>query len=276
MRTLHAPSRLPPVPLLVRVRRWWRAQSPLRREWLAQMAPLASVLLFLAAIVAAFSYLRLEEIAREQEAVQRDVEYVQQRLRLRLLERQEQLMRVGRELATRELDADDFVARAESLLSSYPELQSLAWIDDRRRIRARVGPEGSERPAHPILWLGVEAGTNFQLVRELQQAIYVQGVTSNSTPAPLQLLIPLSERGHFSGLLLAEYSIDGLFRYGVPSEVTARFAVALVDAHGQVLAGSSVSTLTNARRMLPWSEPTVTHEVAVSPVGNGLLVRGQM
>ena len=240
------------------------------------MAPLASVLLFLAAIVAAFSYLRLEEIAREQEAVQRDVEYVQQRLRLRLLERQEQLMRVGRELATRELDADDFVARAESLLSSYPELQSLAWIDDRRRIRARVGPEGSERPAHPILWLGVEAGTNFQLVRELQQAIYVQGVTSNSTPAPLQLLIPLSERGHFSGLLLAEYSIDGLFRYGVPSEVTARFAVALVDAHGQVLAGSSVSTLTNARRMLPWSEPTVTHEVAVSPVGNGLLVRGQM
>ena len=60
------------------------------------LAPLAAVLLFLAAIVTAFGYLRLEEIDREQEAVKRDVEYTQQRLRLRLLERQEQLMRVGR------------------------------------------------------------------------------------------------------------------------------------------------------------------------------------
>ena len=49
------------------------------------LAPLAAVLLFLAAIVAAFAYLRLEEIEREHEAVRRDVEYTQQQLRLRLL-----------------------------------------------------------------------------------------------------------------------------------------------------------------------------------------------
>ena len=55
------------------------------------MAPLVSVVLFLAAILASFAYLRLEEIDREREAVKRDVEYTQQRLRL--LERQEQLMR---------------------------------------------------------------------------------------------------------------------------------------------------------------------------------------
>jgi hypothetical protein len=35
----------------------------------AMLAPLAAVLLFLAAIVSAFWYLRLEEIDREQEAV---------------------------------------------------------------------------------------------------------------------------------------------------------------------------------------------------------------
>ena len=63
------------------------------------LAPLAAVLLFLAAIVAAFGYLRLEEVEREQEAVKRDLEYAQQRLRLRLLERQEQLMRLARRVA---------------------------------------------------------------------------------------------------------------------------------------------------------------------------------
>ena len=62
------------------------------------LAPLAAVLLFLAAIVAAFGYLRLEEVEREQEAVKRDLEYAQQRLRLRLLERQEQLMRLARDI----------------------------------------------------------------------------------------------------------------------------------------------------------------------------------
>ena len=69
------------------------------------LAPLAAVVLFLAAIVSAFWYLRLEEMDREQEAVKRDVEYAQQRVRLRLLERQEQLMRIARDISNNEVDA---------------------------------------------------------------------------------------------------------------------------------------------------------------------------
>ena len=43
--------------------------------------------MFMAAIIASFWYLRTEEVDREQEALRRDVEYAQQRVRLRLLER---------------------------------------------------------------------------------------------------------------------------------------------------------------------------------------------
>ena len=68
-------------------RRWWRRQTPVLQDTVAMLAPLAAVMLFLAAIVSAFWYLRAEEIEREQESVKRDVEYAQQRLRLRLLER---------------------------------------------------------------------------------------------------------------------------------------------------------------------------------------------
>src|SRR6185369_6079906 len=60
-------------------RRWWRRQTPVHQDRFAMLAPLAAVLLFLAAIIAAFGYLRLEEMDREQEAVKRDVEYAQQR-----------------------------------------------------------------------------------------------------------------------------------------------------------------------------------------------------
>jgi hypothetical protein len=127
-------------PLLTRTaalwRRWWQRQSPQRQDRFAMLAPLAAVLLFLLAIATAFSYLRSEELDREQEAVRRDVEYAQQRLRLRLLERQEQLMRIARDVSNGEIDRPEFTSRSESLISQYPELQALTWIDEHRKVVA--------------------------------------------------------------------------------------------------------------------------------------------
>jgi sensor domain CHASE-containing protein len=117
-------------------RRWWRRQTPMLQDALAMLAPLAAVLLFLAAIVAAFWYLRAQEIERIQESVRRDVEYAQQRVRLRLLERQEQLMRLARDVSSHEIDAIEFTNRAESLASQSPELQAVTWIDDSGRVKA--------------------------------------------------------------------------------------------------------------------------------------------
>ncbi|MBP7607675.1 MAG: PAS domain-containing sensor histidine kinase, partial [Giesbergeria sp.] len=108
-------------------RTWWRSLSPMRQDRLAALAPLAAVLLFTAAIVAAFWYLRMEETERQQEALQRDVEYAQQRVRLRLLERQEQLMRVARDLSTQSLEGVQLGVRAEAMISQYPELQAITW-----------------------------------------------------------------------------------------------------------------------------------------------------
>ena len=86
--------------------RWWRRQSPARQDRFATLGPLVSVLLFLAAIISAFWYLRNEEIEREQEAVKRDTEIAQQQIRLRLIENQEQLVRIAREIATRTIDQE--------------------------------------------------------------------------------------------------------------------------------------------------------------------------
>jgi hypothetical protein len=117
-------------------RRWWKRQNPIRQDRFASLAPIASVLLFFSAIVFSFWYLRVEEIEREQEAVKRDVEYSQQRLRLRLLERQEQIMRLARDTSNKDVDIKEFVRRAESLVMKNPELQTVAWVDDKRKIVA--------------------------------------------------------------------------------------------------------------------------------------------
>lgn len=242
------------------------------------LAPLAAVLLFLAAIVAAFGYLHLEEGEREQEAVKRDVEYTQQRLRLRLLEGQEQIMRVARELSNRELDVRDFSHRAETIANQYPELQGMTWIDARQRIRASFSTASLSSSQLRAVGSTLESGeteNTFTLAKELQQAVYAQQMAANDVPSVLQLHIPLTERDRFSGVLLAEYSVDGLFRYGVPSEVSARYAVSLHDAQGGLLAGATIPARSRATSLLPWATRANAYEVPVSPVGNGLVIRGQ-
>jgi PAS domain S-box-containing protein len=264
--------------LVARFKNWWRRLTPQRQDRFSVLAPLAAVVLFLAAILAAFGYLRLEEIDREQEAVKRDVEYTQQRLRLRLLERQEQLMRIAREISNRELDAEDFQKRAEEMVNQYPELQGMAWIDGKKVIKASFNAASLSaiEPYPPKANLtNDETESAYKLAQELRQPLYFQHLAEADMPAMLHLHIPLSNRSRFSGVLLAEFSVDGLFRYGVPNEVSARYAISFHDAKGGLLAGSSLPARKRAANLLPWASPANAYEVPVSPVGNGLIIRGQ-
>jgi PAS domain S-box-containing protein len=242
------------------------------------LAPLAAVLLFLAAIVSAFWYLRLEEMDREQEAVRRDVEYAQQRMRLRLLERQEQLMRMARDINNKEVDADEFVGRAESMIAQYPEVLMLTWIDERRRVTASYAAPSLNitqvRNKGEVLRPG-ETEAMYSLARDLQQPVYSQPAAGPDSSGLLQLHVPLADQGKFGGVILGEYSIDGLLRYGVPAEISAKYAVALLDGKARVLAGTSVPPRNPATQLLPWAAQPNEYEVPVSPVGNGLIVRAQ-
>jgi hypothetical protein len=122
---------------------------------LATLAPLFSVLLFLAAIISAFWYLRNEEIERETESVKRDTEITQQQINLRLIQNQEQLMRMARELVTREVDQVAFAAlAADEFTRERPEIRHLNWIGARRNLKATLLPAAlpsrpSTGPASP-------------------------------------------------------------------------------------------------------------------------------
>jgi PAS domain S-box-containing protein len=261
-------------------RRWWQKLTPHRQDRLAMLAPLGAVLLFFAAIVATLGYLRLEEMEREQEAVQRDVEYTQQRLRLRLLERQEQLTRIAREISNRELDADEFRTRAESMVNQYPEIQGLAWIDDKRRFKVgtgstqvlqgtRIAVQGADVAQSSDVYYG------YSLTQSSNQPVFMQQPRVNEFPPPLQMFNPLNERGRVSGVLLTEFSVDALYRYGVPDDVSARYAVSLLDVNGALLAGIAIPDKKNVGKFLPWVSKANERSMPVSPVGSGLVVRAQ-
>ena len=266
------------LPSVGRAQRWWKRLTPHRQDRLAMLTPLAAVLLFFAAIVSALGYLRVEEIEREQQAVRRDVEYAQQRVRLRLLERQEQLMRMARELSNSELNAADFRTRAAAMLDQYPEMYGIAWIDEKRKVKVSLGStvlpgnqlyNSSENSLHRSK---LDSQDGFAIASETRQPLYLQRPRSDGYVPLLQLFLPLIERTRPGGAVLAEFSVDGLYRYGIPPEVSAQYAVSLVDSKGGVLAGTTIAT---HGRLNLWTQPANEYSMPVSPVGIGLMLRAQ-
>jgi hypothetical protein len=259
--------------------RWWRHQSPARQDRLVTLAPLVSVMLFLAAIISAFWYLRNEEIERETESVKRDTEIAQQQIRLHLLENQEQLMRMASELLRRETDTADFVFQATDFARERPSITQIAWLDASLKRKAghwatmfrMFEDPDSATAANAPPRAPNEAEQAFIRARELLQPVYSRAFVDSAGATVFQVHIPLIVRNTFAGTLFAEYSLEALLRYFVPPEVSRRHMLAIVDAGGQMLASTVMP--------MPGQELTprapIVYDVPLAPTVNGLVLRGQ-
>ena len=258
--------------------RWWRRQSLARQDRFATLGPLVSVLLFLAAIISAFWYLRNEEFEREQESVKRDTEIAQQQIRLRLIENQEQLVRIAREIGTRSIDADEFASQAESFARERPEITNVVWITASRQPktgRALPSYQAEQMTAGnsnslPVEGKNSEPEAAFSAARELRQPVYSRPFIDSYGNPVFQIHVPLLDRTAFAGTLIAEYSVEGLVRYFVPAEVSTRHAITMLDAQDKALA-STVTPMPGASTQ----RAALEHEVPIAPAGNGLVLRGQ-
>jgi len=68
----------------------------------------------------------------------------------------------------------------------------------------------------------------------------------------LQLHTPLTNsQGRFNGVIMAEYSAESLLRYGVPSEILAKYAVSLLDSEGNLIAGQAIPKRNSLWNFMP-------------------------
>ena len=269
-------------PIALAWRKWWGTQPPSRQDRFAFLAPLMAVLVFMVAITSVFWYLKYEEIDREQEIVRRDVEYAQQRVRLRLLDKQEELMRFSKDLSVQQLGTKGFITTAQKIIDETPELSSLTWLDIKRRVIISVSSANSN--ARFELYPGVVVNdpgvvSIFQLTKELKQPIYSKPITySKARPAPfsqLQLHLPILEKNLFEGVIVAEYSLEGILRFAIPAEISGQYIVSLRDDKNNVLAGQANKAKPRVTEVLPWLLKTNEYEVPVMPVGYSLSIHAQ-
>ena len=260
--------------------RWWRRQSAARQDRFATLGPLVSVMLFLAAIILAFWYLRNEEFEREQETVKRDTEIAQTQIRLHLIENQEQLVRIAREVVTRAIDHDQFVAQAATFTRERPEITNLVWVNAARALKASysatsfpadAGATSDDTPASlPIVGKNGPPEAAFKAARAQRQPVYSSAFEDAFGNAVFQVQVPLLERSGFAGVLIAEYSIDSLMRRQVPKEVSARHAITLLDEHGHVFS-STITPMPGTKA----ARPSIVYQLPLAPAANGLILRVQ-
>ncbi len=259
---------------------WWRRQPPARQDRLATLAPLFSVLLFLAAIISAFWYLRNEEIERETESVKRDTEITQQQINLRLIQNQELLIRLARELVTREVDQAAFAAMAADFARERPEVTHLNWLGARRNLKATHWPQlympeslaspTAPDPSLPQAGRDNEAELAFRAAWESRQPTYSRSFATDASSPVFQLYLPLIERNTFAGALVVQYSVDALLRNLVPPEVMRRHMITVVDDSHQVLASTVSEGPGQANRRAP-----IISEAPLGAPHVGLNLRGQ-
>ncbi len=260
--------------------RWWRRLPPSRQDRLATIGPLISVLLFLATITTTFWYLRNEEIGRETDSVQRDVEITQQQIALRLIENQEQLVRIAREVAQREIGRANFESQSESLVDDRWEITQLSWVDAQRRVRklerGSMNPldasEASAATSEQLLdpQANHPSSITFEQARQTRRPQYSAPFKDVAGRPVFQLHVPLIDRGAFAGALVAEYSVEALIWRLVPADVSRRHRITALGPDASPLASTNPPMPGRARETA-----SIVHDVPLTPALNGVALRGE-
>lgn len=258
--------------------RWWSRQSPSRQDRYVILGPLVSVLLFLTVISATFWFLRAEELLHEEEGVARAGEIAQQQVRLRLLDNQEQLIRLARELAIRDIGRGGFIEQGRTLTGDRPEITLMQWLSSTGQVRLSFDPNPMVGEAQPEATFELQgaarklAGPAVQAFLEAQARrlpAHSPHYVDDEGRTVIRLVVPLLALGEFSGAVAAEIDVEMLLRRSLAEDLTRRNTHSIIDMDGTVVTTTGATLVTGNPRV------GRVHEVPLGSMAPGLQLRTQ-
>jgi PAS domain S-box-containing protein len=225
------------------------------------------LVLFVMLMATLLWYLRNTETQQQQQALYRDIEVVQQALRLRWREHKERLENESSAWAIGGMINPQQRQMTRDFLLSEPDLAYIAWIDQERKIRwLQAAPH--HQPIAPRSVSSVvddSAGfATFQIVKETRRATFSEPFSNSANQVMVETQTPVIIDGNFSGTLILGYSLNRTLEMVVSSEIRQRYQMMISDAGGNTLVSTSPRTI---------HEANLSYELPLDPPGHGMRLR---
>ena len=236
-------------------------QAPVRWYWLM---PLLAIVLFVVMMAGILWWLNEQDRSQRRDALYRDVESLQQTLRLKIFSHQEALQALARGISTHEIDALIFYLQANELVKNHQELVSVSLIDIERIVQWSVNNSNTNFRSVGDLIQEPETYWAFDLAREDHRVTYTRPFAAPNDEVLLEIHVPVFRETRFLGVLVATYSLNQLIKLQAPNELKNRYKITAVDDGGNQLVTSS----TRAN-----SEASFFYELPLDPPGYGVYLR---
>ncbi len=234
-------------PWLKRLLHGWRTRSrALLRIRNAERAllfgPLLTLVLFLGASAALLRYAQQTELQRERDTLQRDGEWAQQRMSLEMALMHEQLQSIANMLESASHRDTRFALMANGFVHQHAAALMVYRIDADGIVREAALSAALPRDLH---WLrlrepqpGVSRALALRAVAS-QRVAYSSPYRIPGIGWVVESSTPMLAGGVYTGAVDAVFAVDAMLRSRVAQELSTRYAVALLDHGGQVLASTA-------------------------------------
>jgi PAS domain S-box-containing protein len=225
------------------------------------------MLLFVLLMAALLWYLRNTETSQQQQALYRDIEVVQQALRLRWREHKEKLETEGASWAIGGLINPNQRQGVRDFIASEPDIAYIGWIDTERRIRWLQSASHHQLAAPRIAGSLLEDSvgfTTFQVVQDTKRSTFSESFWHPSNQVMLEVQAPVIIDSQFSGTLIMGYTLNRTLEMVVQSDIRKKYQMMIGDAGGNTLLSTSPRTIHDAN---------LSYELPLDPPGRGMRLR---
>ncbi len=235
--------------------------SSRRLRWFLAL-PKFGVVLLLAAVAALLWLLHQNELEEERASLIKDVLWLEQNLRFHLGNNEEQFQQLATDLGSHADRKQLFRVRANHILKNNPDISQIVWFDTRRQVIDALPaalPADSELEAFgpPVTQKA------FELASRLSKRVYSEPFFLSGNVGHFALAVPVYNEREQAGMLVVNYSIEGLLNNLVPWWFAEKYRVVVVDDNEvQFAAKSNIEGV-----------PSLSYELPFEPPGYGLKFR---
>ena len=213
------------------------SQSSQGRQW---MMPNVAVGAFILAMIALVWTLQMHEFDQQMETLKRDVQWLEQTLRVHMQGDQEFLQELARATSESQLSSGEFQARATLYLATNPHLSGIAWVNSDKIIRD-AAPAGTDYWTVGDTLSSSEDTQGFIAASNSGHPAYGGTHINDHSGPTIELFVPIKHGRDFVGAMVAAYPVSEMLIHLVPTWLSEKYHLSFTGAAGQVLAETSAA-----------------------------------